>query len=238
MMMSDSIPLVIDVEQAPAAEAAIAEQTLSLNDPPGQLAQRAPHPSPTTYHRYQMETGEVPDIVPLPPKFRVKVKKHRLIGMVLKELIALKGDIPVALSRPCVYGVFSRPVGGLAPREELCVGCLRCTVQYPGVVQIVPNPMRQYLGDSYVKPDYVETILYEARTGRVPVRGAGYRGAFGGEGWDSLWTDMSEIVRPTRDGIHGREFISTVVDIGEKPAFLRFDEQGEVTGPLPAVISA
>ena len=88
MMMSDSIPLVIDVEQAPAAEAAIAEQTLSLNDPPGQLAQRAPHSSPPTYHRYQMETGEVPDIVPLPPKFRVKVKKHRLIGMVLKELIA------------------------------------------------------------------------------------------------------------------------------------------------------
>jgi hypothetical protein len=175
--------------------------------------------------------------VPLPPKFRVKVKKHRLVGMVLKELITLKGDIPVALSRPCVYGVFSRPVGGLAPREELCVGCLRCTIQYPGVVQIFPNPMRQYLGDSFVKPDYVETILYEARTGRVPVRGAGYRGVFGGEGWDGLWTDMSEIVRPTRDGIHGREFISTVVDIGEKPAFLRFDEQGELAGPLPAVIS-
>ncbi len=237
MTMSDSIPLVNDVEQAPAAEAAIEEQTLSLNDPPGQLTQQAPHPSPTTYHRYQIETGEVPDIVPLPPKFRVKVKKHRLVGMVLKELITLKGDIPVALSRPCVYGVFSRPVGGLAPREELCVGCLRCTIQYPGVVQIFPNPMRQYLGDSFVKPDYVETILYEARTGRVPVRGAGYRGVFGGEGWDGLWTDMSEIVRPTRDGIHGREFISTVVDIGEKPAFLRFDEQGELAGPLPAVIS-
>src|SRR6266496_1229282 len=156
----------------PISKALRKQSQSPYHDPPGQLAQRAPHPSPTTYHRYQMETGEVPDIVPLPPKFRVKVKKHRLVGMVLKELIALKGDIPVALSRPCVYGVFSRPVGGLAPREELCVGCLRCTVQYPGVVQIVPNPMRQYLGDSYVKPDYVETILYEARTGRVPVRGA------------------------------------------------------------------
>lgn len=236
MRMSDSIPLAIDVEQAAVAEAA--EQTFSPNESPGQLDQQASHPSSPTYHRYHIETQMVPDIVPLPPKFRVRVKKHRLVGMVLKELITLKGDIPVALSRPCVYGVFSRPVGGLAPREELCVGCLRCTVQYPDFVQIVPNPARQRLGDSCMKPEYVDTIMYEARTGRVPVRGAGYRGAFGGEGWDGLWTDMSEIVRPTRDGIHGREFISTVVDIGEKPAFLRFDEQGEVTGPLPAVISA
>jgi hypothetical protein len=45
-----------------------------------------------------------------------------------------------------------------------------------------------------------------------------------------MWTDMSEIVRPTRDGIHGREFISTCVDIGQKPPFLSFDRQGAVTG--------
>src|SRR6266851_4016494 len=88
-------------------------------------------PSSNVYHRYHIETQNTPDIVPLPPKFQVKVKKHRLIAMVLKELFELKGDLPVALSRPCVYGVFSRPVGGLAPREELCVGCLRCTVQFP-----------------------------------------------------------------------------------------------------------
>src|SRR5262249_4332495 len=152
-------------------------------------------------------------IVPLPSRFRVKVHKPRLIRMVLKEAVAFKSNLPVALSRPCVYGVFSRPVGGLAPREELCVGCLRCTVQYPDIVQIHPNPERLHLGDAYVTPEYVDTLLYEARTGRVPVRGAGYRGRFGGEGWDGLWTDMSEIVRPTRDGIHGREFISTAVDI-------------------------
>jgi hypothetical protein len=35
---------------------------------------------------------------------------------------------------------------------------------------------------------------------------------------------MSEIVRPTRDGIHGREYISTSVDIGRKPKYLSFDE--------------
>ena len=76
-------------------------------------------------------------------------------------------------------------------------------------------------------------ILYEARTGRVPVRGAGYRGPFGGTGWDALWLDMSEIVRPTRDGIHGREHISTAVEIGEQPPFLHFDAAGAPSGPLP-----
>jgi hypothetical protein len=48
---------------------------------------------------------------------------------------------------------------------------------------------------------------------------------------------MSEIVRPTRDGIHGREPISTVVDIGEKPAYLCFGEAGELVGPAPHVVS-
>jgi hypothetical protein len=195
-------------------------------------------PSPSgTFHRYHIQTQNMPDVVPFPPRFRVRVKKHGLMGLLLKELIEYKGNFKVALSRPCVYGVFSRPVGGLAPREELCVGCLRCTVQYPNLVRISPNPERQRLGDSFIRPEYVDTIMYETRDGRVPVRGAGYRGAYGGEGWDGLWTDMSEIVRPTRDGIHGREFISTTVDIGEKPAFVHFDEQGEVVGPMPNVIT-
>ncbi len=194
-------------------------------------------PRSPIYRRYHIETQPAPNVVPLPPKFQVKVKKHRLIAMVAKELIAYKGNLPVALSRPCIYGVFSRPVGGLAPREELCVGCLRCTVQYPDIVQIYPHPDRQQLGDSFVGPESVDTLLYEARSGRVPVRGAGYRGPFGGTGWDGLWTDMSEIVRPTRDGIHGRESISTAVDLGEKPPYLRFDDQGEVAGALPRVIA-
>jgi len=141
------------------------------------------------------------------------------------------------MSRPCVYGVFSGPVGGFAPREHLCVGCLRCTTQYPEFVQIYPNPERKRLGDSYFTPDYVETLHYEARTGRVPVKGAGYRGRFGGEGWNGMWTDMSEIVRPTRDGIHGREFISTAVDIGPKLPFLSFDEQGRLKGQVPTALS-
>jgi hypothetical protein len=54
---------------------------------------------------------------------------------------------------------------------------------------------------------------------------------------------MSEIVRPTRDGIHGREYISTAVDIGRKPAFLSFaDEKMSGTAttlvdiPMPLII--
>ncbi len=192
---------------------------------------------PNGYHRYHIETRVVPDIAPHPSRFRVKVKKPRLAWLILKEIFRYRGNKEVILSRPCVYGVFSGPVGGFAPREHLCVGCLRCTTQYPEIVQIHHNPERQKLGDSYFTPEYVDTVSYEAQTGRIPVKGAGYRGRFGGEGWDAMWTDMSEIVRPTRDGIHGREFISTMVDIGAKPSFLEFNEQGIPNDIMPRTLS-
>ncbi len=187
----------------------------------------------STYRRYDIEAETAPDVIKVPPRFRVKTRKHKLIALALKELVEFKGNAKVAMSRPCMYGVFGRVVGGLAPIEEKCVGCLRCTVEYPDVVQIYRNPDRAQLGDSYLRPEFVDTILYEAESGRVPVKGQGYRGAFGGEGFDGMWLDMSEIVRPTRDGIHGREYISTAVDIGEKPMFLRFDDDGEVVGEVP-----
>jgi hypothetical protein len=188
------------------------------------------------YRRYHIATKRTPNIVALPPRFRVRVKKHRLVQLLLKELVHFRGNLPVVLSRPCVYGVFSGAGGGFAPREELCVGCLRCTVQYPEVVQIHHNPARARLGDSYLVPEHIDTILYEATTGRVPVRGAGYRGPFGGARWDGMWLDMSEIVRPTRDGIHGREFISTAVDVGEKPAVLRLADDGSAMGTEPRLL--
>jgi hypothetical protein len=67
--------------------------------------------------------------------------------------------------------------------------------------------------------------MSEAETGKIPIKGMGYKGAFSGEGWDSMWTDMSEIVRPTRDGVYGREYISTLVDVGRKRPFLDFSSQ-------------
>jgi hypothetical protein len=80
------------------------------------------------------------------------------------------------------------------------------------------------------------TTWLQAETGKVPVSGAGYRGKFSGPGFDSMWTDMSEIVRPTRDGIHGREYISTSVDIGRKPSYLQF-ENDRLAIELPSLIS-
>ncbi|MFC1949283.1 glutamate synthase-related protein [Chloroflexota bacterium] len=180
----------------------------------------------SNYHRYHIQTERVPDIAPWPGRFRPTPKRLRLAIHILKEIIRYRTNIKIIFSRPCIYGVYGRPVGGMAPRYDDCVGCLRCTTEHPDWVQVHYNPKFQRLGDSYLTADHADAIHYESQTGRVPVKGAGYRGKFGGDGWDGMWTDMSEIVRPTRDGIHGREFISTVVDIGRKPLFISFDERG------------
>ena len=194
------------------------------------------HSTPS-YHRYHITTADTPDIVPWPRRFNLKFKRIGLAKLLITEIIHTKGDMEVVFSRPCMYGVFSGPVGGFAPRPEHCVGCLRCTTSYPEWVSIHPNPERQKLGDSYFNFNFVNAVAYESQSGRVPVRGAGYRGAFGGEGWDGMWTDMSEIVRPTRDGTHGREFISTAVDIGHKPNHLIFDGNGKPAGEVPNTCS-
>jgi hypothetical protein len=190
-----------------------------------------------TYQRYHIDTQPAPDLVPWPNQFRVEVNRFYLAKLLLSEIIHQRGDVKAITSRPCVYGTFSGPIGGFAPRPQHCVACLRCTTQHPETVTIRRNPDRMSLGDSFLTWRYVNAIAYESQTGSIPVKGAGYRGRFGGEGWDGMWTDMSEIVRPTRDGIHGREFISTVVDIGEKPAYLSFDEKGQLDGEAPRVVT-
>lgn len=194
-------------------------------------------PQHKPYHRYHIETKKTPNIVPHPYRFCVDVNKFKLAKLLVKELVHYKGNLEVVKSRPCVYGVFSGPVGGFAPREHLCVGCLRCTTQYPDMVTVSHNPARQLIGDDFFTPDHVDTVVHESETGRIPIKGQGYRGKFGGEGWDGMWTDMSEIVRPTRDGIHGREFISTEIDIGDRPAYLQFDQHYQPLGPIPQMVS-
>ena len=179
-----------------------------------------------SYQRYTIHTEVTPNLTDHPPRFEVRVNRIKLATLLLGEILEACGNLRVVTNRPCVYGVFSGPVGGFLPRPQHCVGCLRCTVQYPQVVQIHRGRKRLELGDSYFDPDKVDTVVYEATTGRIPVRGAGYGGPFGGKGWDGMWTDMSEIVRPTRDGIHGREFISTAIDLGAKPLVLSFDSAG------------
>jgi hypothetical protein len=108
-----------------------------------------------------------------------------------------------------------------------------------GILSMSLNPQYQSLGDDLHTPDIITSIMTQAERGEIPVLGAGYRGPFSGEGFDSMWTDMSEIVRPTRDGIHGREYISTVVDLGRKPLDVKnihFDENGNPLTNIPATL--
>jgi hypothetical protein len=190
-----------------------------------------------SYHRYHIDTIETPDRQSLPNRFLVSVGKFGLAKLLISELIEYWGKWDVVFARPCTYGVFSGPVGGFSPRPEKCVGCLRCTIEHPGFVTITPNPALESLGDSYMNSKIISTIDEEARKGTVPVRGQGYRGRFGGPGWDEMFTDMSEIVRPSRDGIHGRELISTIVDIGSKPMRLQFDSEGGLVSAGPKMMS-
>ncbi len=96
---------------------------------------------------------------------------------------------------------------------------------------------RLHRGDEHWTAEIITQTWYQAETGRIPISGAGYGGKFAGEGFEGLWLDMSEIVRPTRDGIHGRETISTPVDLGARPDRLTFDIQGNLTTPLPPWMS-
>ncbi len=90
--------------------------------------------------------------------------------------------------------------------------------------------------DPYWTPQIITQTWYQAETGRIPISGAGYGGAFAGSGFDSIWLDMSEIVRPTRDGIHGREYISTAIDLGRKLPSLEFDPAGDLACRLPPLL--
>jgi hypothetical protein len=138
----------------------------------------------------------------------------------------------------CLYDVYRHESvhnrDPLAPIETLdeCKACLSCVQGCTkGLLNVSANPEFLSMGDEYWKPDIILTTWNQADAGRIPVSGAGYRGRFHGPGFDSIWTDMSEIVRPTRDGIHGREYISTSVDIGPKPLRLKFAPDGRMLNP-------
>ena len=125
----------------------------------------------------------------------------------------------------CIYNVHKRdpddPRKMFEPVSYLCKNCFSCIQNCPQHTLImVNNDEYENLGNSYWTPQIIYTIWNEAEEGKIPVYGAGYRGPFKGSGFDNIWTDMSEIVRPTRDGIHGREYIATAVDIGRKLAWI------------------
>ena len=148
------------------------------------------------------------------------------------------------VKKGCVYNLYREEYDAL--HQELgyldyiyqCKGCLTCVQNCTkNILTRVVNPEYERLGDGYYTPDIVLTTWYQAETGAVPVSGCGYGGPFSGQGFDSMWTDMSEIVRPTRDGIHGREYINTGVDIGRKRPRLSFDGMNLV-GEAPPLIQS
>lgn len=177
------------------------------------------------YERYHIEVEEAPPKIKLPPKFKVNRYNNCTNAQ--------------ECTQACIYGVHElRENSQIAePIQDLCRGCYMCVLKCPkSAISIGINPEFERLGNSYFSPDRIKTIYFEAETGRVPVSGAGYTGPFAGEGFDSIWLDFSEIVRPTRDGIHGREYISTSVDLGRRLQSLEFDENEELVSNVPRTI--
>ena len=146
------------------------------------------------------------------------------------------------VKRQCIYDVFKlreySPEQMRDSADALCRNCLWCVQQCKRrLFSRQVNPDFAVMGDEYWRPQIIAALWSQASDGKVPVSGAGYTGPFCGPGFDQIWTDMSEIVRPTRDGIHGREYINTSADIGRKSRRLSFDEAGKLTNQSYPLVS-
>lgn len=182
----------------------------------------------------------------MPPKYHIHTShaanRFQLItksGVIAWEEGCLK--CARCVKKNCVYKVYEKR--GIDTRQMLesldsvCMDCFRCVQGCPNkLIQKGLNPSYKALGDHYWTPEIISGLWYQAEAGRIPVSGGGYGGAFSGPGFDAMWTDMSEIVRPTRDGIHGREYISTTTDIGRKVKALEFDDAGVLSSTPPPFV--
>ena len=172
-----------------------------------------------------------------PPRFR-RIGKYGIVDR-REDCSACHSCV----KRECIYDCYAdedsrlRKIDGYVDYLYECKSCLCCVQSCTkGLLARKVNPEFEALGEELWTPDVVSTTWYQAETGKIPVSGAGYDGPFSGPGFDAMWTDMSEIVRPTRDGIHGREYISTSVDVGRKLPRLRFDTGGELRESPPLVV--
>lgn len=154
------------------------------------------------------------------------------------------GSCRQCVKKKCVYNIFADNylhMSQMADPQYLytCNSCFRCVQECTkGIFSRVVNPEYRFLGDEYWTPAIIHRTWYQAHTGSIPVSGAGYRGPFVGEGFDSMWTDMSEIVRPTRDGIHGREYINTMIELSRRPQGLRFNKDMSLATEVPPILEA
>jgi ferredoxin len=144
-------------------------------------------------------------------------------------------------TKVCIYEAHKRrtddPRKMADPNTVVCRNCFRCIQECPrGALEKSIDKDFSKTGGTYWKPDILLSLWKQAEDGKVPVSGAGYRGPFTGPGFDGMWTDMSEIVRPTRDGIHGREYINTAVDLGRKLNHLTFDAKGQLVSKVPDIV--
>ena len=143
--------------------------------------------------------------------------------------------------RACIYGCHERseadPRKMADPKPACCRNCFACVLQCPrGALSMHPCEEYLELGDRVYTPAIISSLQEQASAGKIPVSGAGYGGPFDGDGYDNIWTDMSEIVRPTRDGIHGREHISTTVHLGRTVSDLcdmQFDAHWNLKSLIP-----
>ena len=192
----------------------------------------------------------------MPKKYQVPVKaappRFKPIGKYttteFREDCA--GSCRKCVKKGCIYNIFKDNYKHIAHMEEpeylyACQSCFRCVQECTrGIFSRAINPEYRSLGDDYWKADVIHRTWYQSHTGKIPVSGAGYRGPFSGEGFDSMWTDMSEIVRPTRDGIHGREYINTGIELSRRNFRLIFSEDGSPVSekmpifeiPLPVML--
>ena len=177
------------------------------------------------------------DIQPVLPRFH-PIGKYTTVEF--REDCA--GSCRECVKKKCIYGIFDENYLHINRMEEpeylyTCQSCFRCVQECTkGVFSRVINPEYRTLGDTYWRPEIIHRTWYQAHTGKVPVSGAGYRGPFTGEGFDAIWTDMSEIVRPTRDGIHGREYISTCIELSRRVTPLQFNKDMTIASELPKIL--
>jgi ferredoxin len=181
--------------------------------------------------KYHIKTQPVPPISP-------RIGKYGIVDW--REDCARCHN---CVKKACVYDRYRQEADYIKNLSDVntlffdCMGCFSCVQDCTkGLLCMSINPEYQKMGNNYWTPDIIKTTWLQAETAKIPVSGAGYRGPFAGAGFDAMWTDMSEIVRPTRDGIHGREYISTSVDIGKKLPFLGFNgNKNQNTPPLVSI---
>ncbi|MBN1456633.1 MAG: hypothetical protein JW912_02135 [Sedimentisphaerales bacterium] len=180
----------------------------------------------------------------MPDKYHVKVKTTKPRFFPVPRFNAIENDgclgcMQCVKRDACVYDVYNKRAFDTPQVVDTadvdCISCMRCVQECKkNIIFRMPNPKYKSLGNKYWRPDIITNIWKQSDTGNIPVSGAGYRGLFANTGFDSMWTDMSEIVRPTRDGIHGREYISTVIELGRRPERLQFDNDGGLVTEVPA----